>query len=206
MFRIDLGRNFEQEFQRNVILELRKIIQKNIPSINRNLKETVKQLVYRRLVSNVPLITGREYHEIGVPDINDRILGILRVVADNISVKVLPDKNLFRITIDILKEEYYEELLNLPEAVFTYRNGRLEWLRWLLLEGTNPILDGYYYLDRNSINSRTGRGLTVRSYQSWSVPPNIAGIPENNFITRALQNILKDIELSIEQDIKRLIK
>ena len=40
----------------------------------------------------------------------------------------------------------------------------------------------------------------------WSVPPNLAGTVQDNILTRSLQNIEKDIETLVNQELQRIIK
>ena len=40
---------------------------------------------------------------------------------------------------------------------------------------------------------------------TWSVPPSIAGTAQDNILTRTLQDIEKDIEKIINQELQRII-
>ena len=40
----------------------------------------------------------------------------------------------------------------------------------------------------------------------WSVPSNLAGTSQNNILTRALDNIEKDIKIIVSQELQRILK
>tara|TARA_Y100000385_G_scaffold288069_1_gene353777 strand:+ start:394 stop:1029 length:636 start_codon:yes stop_codon:yes gene_type:complete len=85
----------------------------------------------------------------------------------------------------------FGNLLSLPEGVVSTDIGQLPWLEWLLIRGSTVIVNGYQY--QPSSDGRSGGGWMV-SGGSWRVPPEYAGLPEDNFITRALSNRDKEIE------------
>ena len=97
----------------------------------------------------------------------------------------------------------------MPEAVYAYTSangsGVLEWLKWILLGGSGQIIGGFEFSPLASPFSRTGGGLMVAG-GSWSVPPGLSGTATNNILTRALENIQKDIEIVINQELQRVFK
>lgn len=199
----------EREVARDIIKEIKLMIRRAISGIESTLNREIKNIVLRRLTTGVPTISGRELQEIGVPDINNRLMSIVRVASENVFVKVYQDNSaLLKIELGIL-EGSYQDVLSLPEAVFSYSSskgsGVLQWLRWLLLEGNNQIIRDYSYNPAFSNYSRTQGGLMV-SGGSWSVPSSLAGTQNDNILTRALFGIDVDIEQLIERELKRNIK
>ena len=181
-------------------------IKKAAPKIQRVLNSKIEDIVFQRLVSSVPTITGRDYYEMGVPDINERLQSIIRIAAKNFKIKVTP-ANILNISIEILEDDY-SLLLSLPESVFPYisakGSGILQWLRWILLEGNSPIVRDFEFTPTPSRFSRTGGGVMMRG-GGWNVPSSLAGTSQNNILTRALQNIEKDIESLVSQELQRII-
>ena len=172
-----------------------KVIKKAIPKIQSSLDSKIGNIIFQRLVTGVPTISGRDYYEMGVPDINQRLQSIIRA------------GNLLSINIGILEDDY-SQLLALPESVFPYisakGSGVLQWLRWILIEGNGPIIRDFEYAPTPSRFSRTGGGVMLRG-GTWSVPPSIAGTAQDNILTRSLQDIEKDIEKIITQELQRII-
>jgi len=187
--------------------EIQNIVYKNIPKIQNAINDKIEKIVFQRLITGVPTIQGQDVFEIGVPDINNRLASIIRVASQSIEVKVSRGK-ILKIDIGILRQDY-SDLLSLPESVFTYTSARgsgiLEWLRWLLIEGNGVIVGGFEFSPIPSAFSRTSGGVMTAG-SGWSVPSNLAGSSQNNILTRALQNIEKDIETIIKQELQRIIK
>ena len=197
------SRQINQEINR----ALEKNIGKNITKIQKILNDKIQQIVFQRLIGGIPVIQGTDLAEIGVPDINTRLTSILQTLASNIKVKVSFDKSI-KIDINILEEDY-SDVLSLPEAVYTYTSsngsGVLEWLKWILLGGNGTIVGGFEFSPSSSPFSRTGGGLMTPG-NGWGVPSNLAGTASNNILTRSLQNIEKDIQVIISQEIQRILK
>jgi len=184
-----------------------KNLRKNISKIQRVLDQKIEQIVSKRLISGLPSIQGNDLAEIGVPDINSRLVSIAQTIAQNIRVKISGTKQI-SVSVIILEEDY-SSILSLPEAVYTYTsskgNGILEWLKWILLGGSGTIIGGFDFSPLPSPFSRTGGGLMVVG-GGWSIPPSLSGTATNNIFTKALENIEKDIQDLINQELKRILK
>ena len=184
-----------------------KVIKKAIPKIQSSLDSKIGNIIFQRLVTGVPTISGRDYYEMGVPDINQRLQSIIRIASQSFTIKVKVE-NLLTINIGILEDDY-SQLLSLPESIFpnisAKGSGVLEWLRWILIEGNQPIVRDFEFVATPSRFSRTGGGIMLRG-GGWSVPPNLAGNVQDNILTRSLQNIEKDIEILVNQELQRIIK
>jgi hypothetical protein len=81
----------------------------------------------------------------------------------------------------------------------------LEWLRWLLYEGTKPIIRGYNVQFKESRYSRTGLALMVESRKSWRVPSDYVGTIRNNWITKSIEDIDNQIISIIQNEIESKI-
>jgi len=196
----------QKELERELTKEIQRKVNQAIPRIQSALNERFENMLLQRFNSGVPPFSPREIAEIGVPDLNLRIQSIIREAAKSFEIKVVP-ANLLRINISILRKNH-EDLLSLPESVFQYVSSRgsgiLEWLRWLLLEGNNTIVNEFDYRPSNSPASRAG-GLMVKG-TGWNMPETISGIEGNNILTRCLDNIGKDIEMIVRAELNRLIR
>jgi hypothetical protein len=196
-----------KDLLKDVDKELKKLINKNIPKMQRILNEKIGDIVFQRLVNGLPIIQGNDLAEIGVPDINSRLISIMQTISKNVRIKISPGKQL-RMTINIIEEDY-SDILSLPESVYAYTSSRgsgvLEWVKWILLGGSGTIIGGFDFSPVPSPFSRTGGGLMVAG-GGWSVPSNLAGTSQNNILTRALDNIEKDIKIIVSQELQRILK
>ena len=197
----------KSKVSKDIVNEIRRILNKNIYQIQTVLNKAIENIVFNRLTSGVPIISGQDLYEIGVPDINNRIMSVIRVASQSIEVKVSPG-NLLKIDIGILKQDY-SDLLSLPESVYRYTSahgsGILEWLKWLLIEGNGPIIGGFHFEPIIDRDTRTGVGYMVIG-GNWQMPPHLAGTAQNNILTRALSNIEKDIEIIVQKEMQRAIR
>lgn len=78
----------------------------------------------------------------------------------------------------------------------------LPWLDWLLYQGVSPIVRGYDVKITGNIYSRTGGALMVKSTKNWRVPGEFAGTVTNNWVTRAIDTIEKNVLSSIRRTIE----
>ena len=195
----DVKKDIDKEYGKNV--------KKNLSKIQRILDDKIEQIVLQRLLSGLPTVQGNDLAEIGVPDINTRLASIVQTIARNVRVKISGTK---RITVDItILEEDYSDVLSLPEAVYNYTSARgsgiLEWAKWILLGGNGTIVGGFDFVAVPSPFSRTGAGI-MRPGGGWSVPSSLSGTASNNILTRALENIEKDIQSIVNRELQRILK
>ena len=132
---------------------------------------------------------------------------IVQEASKSFEIKVEP-ANLLKISIGIIKADY-SDLLSLNEAIFAYSSskgsGVLQWLQWLLTEGSGTIVQGYDFSPSSSPASRTGGGLMVVG-NGWQMPQHLAGTQMDNFLMRALTNIDKDLETIVKQVLNSSIR
>ena len=113
---------------------------------------------------------------------------IIASVADSIQVNFRKVPDNLRVTLEFaIQPVSFTNLLSIPEGtVITQTNGTpLPWMDWLLNLGSTIIVAGYTYVPE--LEGRSGGG-TMNAGFGWRVPPQFAGTPDDNFITRALAN------------------
>ena len=208
----DLGMSSNIDINQKKILQdikqaTHKNISKNLAKIQRALDQKIEKFVFQRLVTGLPSIQGNDLAEIGVPDINTRLVSIVQAVANNTRVKIKLEDNI-QISIHILEEDY-SDVLSLPDAVYKYTSasgsGILEWLKWILLGGNGTVVAGFEFSSISSPSSRTGGGL-MGSGSGWRVTPSLSGTANDNILTKALENIEKDIQVIVNQELQRILK
>ena len=197
------GRQLKKEIQ----LELQRKVNKAIPKIQTELNSRLPALLKKHFAANVQPITGNDFYALGVPTINDDLISIIDAASNSFEVIIAP-ANLLKINIGIL-EKSHQHLLELPQAYFNYASARgagiLNWLKWILLEGGNPVVDGYEVNYTNSRFSRTS-GALMNKGSFFIVPENLQGVAGDNILTRAIQNINADLEKLVKQVLNNSIK
>jgi len=197
----------ERQFKKEIQLELQRKVNKAIPKIQTELNNRFPALLKKHFSANVQPITGDDFYALGVPTINDDLISIIDAASNSFEVKIAP-ANLLKINIGIL-EKTHQHLLDLPEAYFNYTSSRgggvIQWLKWILLEGGNSVVDGYEVNYTNSRFSRTG-GALMNKGPFFIVPENLQGVAGDNILTRAIQNINTDLEKLVKQVLNNSIK
>lgn len=132
-----------------------------------------------------------EFGFINADSITNKLLAALR---DSIQIDI--NSGIDYITLDIILDK--DTLLASDVAKYKSKEYEIEWLRWLLEEGSTIIISDYeiaYNLnDQQYRNSRSKAAVMVEG-NGWGVPSEFAGVDGNNFITRAIdQSVMKQIE------------
>jgi len=125
----------------------------------------------------------------------DPVAAIAGAVSDSVSVQFKKINNKltaggFSVTIQPLD---YLNLLSLPEAInITEKGVTLTWLDWLLTYGDSIIIADFGV--KYTSDGRTGGGYMSPEAKPFKVNLMFSGIADNNFITRAIDAKLPDIE------------
>jgi hypothetical protein len=207
---------FNAYFDEKVKEDIQIRIATSIPSIKTSLRQRIHKLVTDSIKLSpeyLSLLGGNLKGELGLPDISyvDRIIEQWATNVEVLYRPATPAAPLGAIKIGIIQSDY-TDVLSLSEAKYIYTTGRssglLQWLRWLLLEGTSPIVMEYAYAPINSSHSRTGMGIMKRSPgATWSVPAEFAGTVDDNFATRSVLGAIQvGFESMMRTELNRRIK
>lgn len=169
----------------------------------------IPDLVVQAIMSEpeyAALIGGTLFHEFGIPDPAGRLSEILSVIKNGTNIDIKSPsisgnsiKGGFKFR--MVKQDF-SDLLALGGASFITEKGSvLNWLRWLLVEGDSVIITDYSYSVDGPGKSRTGLGVMI-SGGSWRVPPEFAGNIKNNWITRAIDKVMPQIEATVTRIMK----
>jgi hypothetical protein len=204
--------NFKSEFEKGVIQEITRQFQKKTPLLVNNIKKVLAPTIEEALKSSrayVAIASDQNIRgQIGLESLS-KFDSIINYWANNISVEYKKNKGLGLINIGAIRSDY-SDVLTLPEAVFISTNmlGNqtvVEWLNWLLLVGTAPVIIGYNFKAGNYPQSRTGVGIMIRQEGGiWSVPREVAGTEGNNFVTETADIIESKIDAVIRRELTKI--
>lgn len=209
---IDLGSDFSAKFHKEVAREINLKLSSVIPGALAKIKQMLGNVVRERISMSpeyAAISGGRFRGELGLPDGANRVLDIINIWAEGIVVTYVKGSGggLGAITIGIL-DSSWEDVLGSSQAELTYTSRRgaktLEWLRWMLKEGSSIIVSQYDFVPRTQ-SSRTGLGIMVKRRGGWKIPSQLAGTDNDNFATRALEGIEKDIDMVVRRELTRII-
>jgi hypothetical protein len=186
---------------------LKKKLTKNIINL---VKEGVKQQKeYDSLVHGGGNPSLRA--ELGVPNAERKLETLMDLWFDSVQVTPQPFKIVSNNIVGGMKIEAilssFADILDEQAALqLTQRGEILPWLKWLLLEGDTQVIQNYEVCYGPYAASRTGMAVMAKLGGSWGVPSEFAGTIKNNFITRGIDSISKQLETRIKNIIKDFIK
>lgn len=150
------------------------------------------------------LMGGKLQAEFGIPDPSSRLSDILNTIKSGSSIvrkptSVVNGKIKGGIIFNMIRSDF-SDLISLGSGTFTTEKGaKLDWLKWLLVDGDTIIISEHMFVAGPSPYSRTGLGIMKElSGSSWRVPPEYAGSINNNWITRAIDSAQSLIQREIE--------
>ena len=210
--RIELDSNFPAQFYKDILNEIHKKFMKTLPIVVSGIKSRLVDLVRNSIMASPEygaIVGGELRGELGLPDGAQRIDAIISRWAEGISVKYVKGRGtaLGMIDIGVLQSDW-EDVLSMQEAELSYASRKgvktLEWLRWLLKEGGAVIVSQYDFIPEKR-GSRTGLGIMVRRRGGWKVPAQFAGTEEDNFATRALEDIEESIDVIVRRELTKVM-
>lgn len=153
------------------------------------------------------LINGDLKIEFGIPD-SSIVDNIIKVIVDTVEVNIktisVTSQGLRGgLEINFFADDAYDSVVeNINATVIDANSGFVvHWLRWLLLEGTSPLVKEYD-VKYQAGTGRSGGGFMIKSNNDWAVPAQFAGSKSSNWLTRATEKIT---EQQIEEIIKRAL-
>jgi hypothetical protein len=204
---IDSNKEIAQKINRALLPQLNKYID----NIYQKIKNTIPDIVVKSIMSQpeyTSLISGKLKGEFGLPDAQTRINQILNTIKNSANITKNPttiknNKVSGGIVFKMILSDF-QDLLSLGEASFITEKGvKLDWLRWLLIEGDSAIIGNYQFIAGASPYSRTGLGIMKEFGGAfWRVPPEFSGSIKNNWITRAIDAASSTIEQQLNSFLK----
>jgi len=171
----------------------------------------IKNILHERITYDPvygSLIGGRLRYELGIPRVS-AINNIVEEIVDTVQVKPIKLKKTSRkLTggIDITLIDIGSNILQDKDAVVNdvERGYMLPWLKWLLFDGSSPIVMDYHVEFGNfpGDRSRTGGAVMVPGGK-WNIDTRFAGVASNNWLTRSVLRARSEIVSVLSSEIKR---
>lgn len=206
-----------EEIQREIIKASQRVLSKALARAIPKIIERIKGAVRNRILSNETadsIRSGSLRAEFGLIDGNTAMRDIANTLSESLNIQVKPIQATSRtikggFAISMIKADF-SDILGLDSASFTTKNGeQVDWLSWLITRGDDIILRDYEIdLDISAeerARSRTGEAIMVSGKRGWRVPPEFSGVIDNNFITRSIEGIDKEIGKIVSSEILRRI-
>lgn len=171
-----------------------------------NIRRQVKDVVQKAIINCpeiIELSTGVLKFDFGLTE--DPSTAIANSVANSTRVsvsKITSRGGSFRGGIKItVQPSTFSNLLSLPVAEQAIEmGGSIPWLRWLLTAG-DAIIIGNFGVDYEMGTGRTGGATMKSSEKPFKVNSLYSGDEQDNFVTRALDPVLKEISSIVRKEL-----
>lgn len=200
----------DQAIYNLILKEIEKILDpvlnKAISGITSELKPLVASSL-RNQPEYTSLMAGTLKAEFGLPD-SSVVDAVIQAMVDSLiitkqNIKIKSKSGISGgLTVNMIKSDF-TDIIGLDSANVITEDYALPWLKWLLLEGTANIVNNYDVLYGPSAYSRSGLAIMKNSDSDWSVPSRFAGTESDNWTTRAIRSIEKDIYKIIQNNIEQ---
>lgn len=202
-----------QDFERKLFECIRDHLNKTIPLACPGIKQRVMPIIDEAIkLTNeyISLTTGgaKLRKHLGLEYPVENMQDIIDVIKQNCEVKpircrIVGAQILGGLEIGILRTGY-ADILGLSSAQYDSNGHPIEWLNWLLTKGDRLIVYGYHYVNASGFGLATSRaGGLMYKKGAWRMPAEFSGTAQNNFLTRAFDDIsvqnaiAKEIEAEI---------
>lgn len=161
-----------------------------------SLKTNVRELVGTQIINSPEfdsLLSGDLAAIFGLKDSSSILVSIVETIKNSIEVTHSPAIVVAgvlnaSITVSVLKSDF-SDVLSLPGVSYTTDGGEVNWLEWLLKAGDGIVIGDYTAVLVDTPISRTGHAIMKKSSRGFRVPPEYAGTINNNWLTRALEDL-----------------
>jgi hypothetical protein len=191
----------------NIGFELNEVLRKSAIGIRDKLR-----LYFQTLIENdntwQSLKSGTLKAHFGLPDAEERLSTILSIwlnsiMVDYTPIRVVSTKLKGGLSINMLETDWEDVISADVSSIVTNSGEVLPWLEWLLKFGDKIIVRDYEIKIGPSVRSRSGMAIMVKKAKGkWRVPPEYSGTTNNNFVTKLLDNIDKDTQTIVENEIE----
>lgn len=203
----------QSDISKLILEQIRSIIDKAINKALPRISSELKQLIAEALRSQpeyASLLSGTLRAELGLSSTDvvnkliDAMVNTLTIETNPIVINNKGIKGGFKLT--MIKSDDINGLIYTDIAsVIDDAGYSLPWLEWLLLRGNDIIVKNYSVSYTPSEYSRSGMAIMVPSSSNWRVPPNFAGTQKDNWTTRAISSVEKDIYLILQSNIEKYL-
>ncbi len=185
-----------EEIKARILFDVRTEVDKRLRRYSSVISRKIGQLVGNAIMSSEhvkSLLTGQLKADFGLTDqmAESALKQLIEEIRSTIQVKLEVTQGMaFSLRVSFLKTGISELLSNIGE----YQSGEhdIQWMRWLLLEGSKIIIDDHYVYYETG-KGRSNKAVMVRSGSSgkfFRVDPQFAGTENDNFVIDAINSIM----------------
>lgn len=179
------------------------LVDKNANKISTSVKGRVINIVRASLYDSTTiksLLNGTLRDDFGLTSSMSTaaVAQILTYISTSIEVEIKKSGKYSKVILHIIGEKDITNIVNLSSGSFESKGGSVPWLYWLLTRGTEVVVGDFWLFAEATGRTRSGGTKIMKKIEStvrdpFRVDPSHAGTIDDNFITRAIQSVFKDI-------------
>lgn len=179
------------------------LVDKNANRISASVKGRVINIVRASLYDSTTiksLLNGTLRDDFGLTSSMSTaaVTQILTYISSNIEVEIKKSGKYSKVMLRIIGEKDIANIVNLSSGSFESKGGSVPWLYWLLTRGTEVVIGDFWLFAGAVGRTRSGgtkimKEIASKSRDPFRVDPSHAGTIDDNFITRAIESVSKDI-------------
>jgi len=142
---------------------------------------------------------------LGIDNSSVKLAKLITVWSTNIEYKyerptVSAGQVKTKFSAQLIRADFSDVLYTDFAAVVDLARGyTLPWLEWLLLEGNKILVPNHSVVIGPNRGSRTGYAVMREGRGSWKVPSEFSGTFRDNWITRAIDKGMGDVESLLDR-------
>ena len=193
---------------RDIGRAIEKHMTKSLSGIGPKIEKRARLLIHSALM-NSPVVSSLESGELkgelGVVNASSDLFQIFKSIADETKVTTSKPRfssNGMNFTLRLTAVPIDLDSVIAGLGSYTTKKGaEIPWFQWLTELGDAVIVRDYVAETGHPKVSRTGDKIMVKAKGGWRVPPQFAGIKGDNFVTKATDEILPELENFIKKEI-----
>lgn len=207
----------ENKVRQSILQQVKKTYRKSYPTIKKEIKKLLEEKIRKSFDDNETvqaIRNGELTQQLGLENPYAKIISIRNAIIEGIQVNIKADTGNALLTINIqVGEKDFSDILELDAAFQNWTDAQgttikgppLPWLDWLLLKGTNNIIDDYRFSTGGV--GRTGLDGIMKKKEGsvFKIPDAHSGIESDNFITKIFDEVSKEIDKKLWQTVRPVL-
>lgn len=191
---LENSKQIQDAMLKALLPQVSSFMHKVITTIKKELPEIVREAIFNS-PEYTSILGGDLKYQFGLPDSSSKLNGLITIWTNNIDIEyVKPSISNGQIkskfSASMIRADYSDVLgTDYAKMNDTQRGYSLPWLKWLLLDGNQILIEESVIVLGPNPNSRTGFAVMKPSATGfWRVPTEFAGTVQDNWLTRAIND------------------
>jgi hypothetical protein len=202
-----------RQIEKNILASAVRYLNSRLSGLPSKISKHAKPLLRNALEQSpaaISLISGKLREEMGVVDASKELDQIFRAISQTVNVTISRARRRgsgVRMTIRLTAVPFdFDTVVGDNGSYTTEKGAIIPWFKWLTAAGDRIIVRDYDVEGGHPMFSRTGDMIMIKAgKRGWRVPPEFAGTPTVNFVTKATDSILPDLGHYIQSTARKML-